>query len=183
MKKLFVTLAAVLVSVSTFAQGTVNFNNRVTGQVDAPVFRPDGVTGAGPTVTAQLFLVTGSAGSYTYTPVGQTTTFRAPTTANPLLAAYVNPLASMEIAGAAPGSQVGLVLRAWEGVSYDASVIKGESNNGNPFTVTLGGDIPGAPTAVPANLIGLTGFTLVPEPSTIALGILGAAALLYRRRK
>jgi hypothetical protein len=39
MKKLFVTLAAVLVSVSTFAQGTVNFNNRVTGQLDAPVTR------------------------------------------------------------------------------------------------------------------------------------------------
>ena len=26
-------------------------------------------------------------------------------------------------------------------------------------------------------------FTLIPEPSTMALGLLGAAALLYRRRK
>lgn len=183
MKKLFVTLAAVLVSVSTFAQGTVNFNNRVTGQLDAPVYRtrnPD--VGAGPTVTAQLFLVTGSAGAYTYAPVGQTTTFRAPSTTNPLLAAYVNPIASMEIANAAPGSQVNLVMRAWEGASYDTATIFGQSNDGNPIQVTLGGDIPGAPTAVPGNLLGLQEFTLVPEPSTIALGILGAAALLYRRR-
>jgi hypothetical protein len=58
MKKLLVTLAAVLVSVSTFGQGTILFNNRVTPQVDAPVSRPDG-TGAGAGVNAQLFLVTG----------------------------------------------------------------------------------------------------------------------------
>jgi hypothetical protein len=178
MKKLLVTLAAVLVSVSTFAQGTVNFNNRVTGQIDAPVLAPDGVSGAGSlgTVNAQLFRVTGS----TYTPVGQATTFRAPTAANPLLAAYINGIASMAIDGAAANTSVTLVLRAWQGASYDAASVFGQSN---PVTVTLGGDIPGAPPAVPANLVGLQGFTLVPEPSTIALGILGAAALLYRRRK
>ena len=46
MKKLFITLSAVLVSVSTFGQGTILFNTRVTPQVDAPVSRGDG-TGAG----------------------------------------------------------------------------------------------------------------------------------------
>jgi hypothetical protein len=181
MKKLLVTLTAVLVSVSTFAQGTVNFNNRVTGQIDAPVTRPDG-SGAGPSVNAQLFQVTGSGATATYTAIGQATTFRAGTVANPLLAAYVNPIASMAINGAAPGSSISVVLRAWEGASYDGALVYGQSN---PITVALGGDIPNAPPQVPGNLTGLQGFTLtiVPEPSTIALGLLGATALLYRRRK
>ena len=182
MKKLLVTFCALLVTASALAQGTINFNNRVTGQVDAPVLRPDG-SGAGPSATAQLFLVSGTGASRTYTPIGQTTTFREPTAANPLLAAYVVPISSMIVDNAAPGSQISVVMRIWEGANYDSAIWYGQSNNGVPITITLGGDIPGAPTAVPANLIGLAGFTLVPEPSTIALGILGAATLLFRRRQ
>ena len=184
MKKLLVTLAAVLVSVSTFAQGTVNFNNRITGQVDAPVWAPGGTgtVGAGSlgTVNAQLFRVTGATGAETYTAIGQVTTFRAPTAANPLLAAYINPIASMTVDGAAAGSSISVVLRAWQGASYDAASVKGQSG---AITISLGGDIPNQPPATAALLTGLTAFELVPEPSTIALGILGAAALLYRRRK
>ena len=177
--KLLVAIGAVLVSASIFGQGTINFNNRVTGQIDAPVLRPDG-SGPGPSWTAQLFLVSGTVAARTYTPIGQTTTFREPTAANPLLAAYVVPISSMTVDNAAPGSQIGVVLRVWEGANYDSAIWRGQSN---PITVTLGGDIPGAPTAVPGNLIGLQGFALVPEPSIIALGMLGAAALLFRRRQ
>jgi hypothetical protein len=176
MKKLLVTLTAVLVSASTFAQGTINFNTRTTG-VDAPVFKPDGVTGAGAgtAANAQLYLFANGAATTALTPA---TTFRA----SPAGAAqaYVNPVSPVTVNGVAAGQQVQVVLRAWEGASYDTASIRGQST---PITITLGGDIPGAPPAVPALLTGLAGFSMIPEPSTMALGLLGAAALLYRRRK
>lgn len=61
-------------------------------------------------------------------------------------------------------------------VAGTESVLRGASN---PFNVTLG--------VSPVNPLGLTSFnihTVVPEPSIIALGVLGVGALvLFRRRK
>jgi hypothetical protein len=175
-KKLIVTFTTVLVSVSAFAQGTINFNNRVTPIIDAPVWAPGGIgtIGAGALgAIAQLFLV-GPGG--TVTPIGQSTTFRQATAANPSLNAYVNPIQSMIVDGQAPGSTISVRMRAWVGPSYDNAFIES-----NTIQVTLGGEVvPGQPAATPGNLVGLQ---FIPEPSTIALGILGAAALLYRRRK
>jgi hypothetical protein len=73
--KIFVVLAITLVSVATFGQGTILFNTRVTGQVDAPIFRPDG-TGAGAGWNAQLFLVIGSGAGAAYVALSPATTFR-----------------------------------------------------------------------------------------------------------
>jgi hypothetical protein len=173
MKKLLVTLAAVLVSVSTFGQGTLIFNNR-TGNVDAPVQRQNGL-GAGAGVTAQLYLV-GAGG--TLTALTPSTTFR---TTSAAAAFYVNQQ-TVAIPGVAPGGSATVRMRAWEGASWDAAVVRGESND---VLVNGLGGVPaggGAPITDPI-LTGLQGFTLVPEPSTMALGLLGAAALLYRRRK
>jgi len=44
----------------------------------------------------------------------------------------------------------------------------------------LGGTPPGGGLPVPTP--GMTGWALVPEPSTIALAVLGIGALLLRRR-
>jgi hypothetical protein len=44
--------------------------------------------------------------------------------------------------------------------------------------VTLGGG-----TFLPPDMVGLQGICFCPEPSAIALGLLGAAGLLIRRRK
>jgi len=175
MKKLLVTLAAVLVSASAFGQGTINFTTRIVGTLDAPVFKPDGVTGAGAgtAANAQLFLLSGGV----YTALTPATTFRA-TPAGAAQNYVIPPADPVVVPTVAGGSQATIVLRAWEGASYDTAAIRGESA---PITITLGGG--GSPPAVPANLVGLQGFNLVPEPSTMALGLLGAAALLYRRRK
>ena len=183
MKKLLVTLAAVLVSVSTFAQGTIVFNTRIVGQVDAPVWAPGGTgtTGAGSlgTVNAQLFLV-GAGGALTaLTPA--TTFFTGATAAN----RYVQiPTSNVTVPGVAAGSPATVILRAWQGASYDAAVGgAGAYGQSNPITITLGGQPPTGAPLQPAVLSGLQAFTLVPEPSTLAFGLLGAAALLYRRRK
>jgi hypothetical protein len=181
MKKLLVTLAAVLVSASTFAQGTILFNNR-TPTGDARVSRPDG-TGAGAGITAQLFLV-GAGGTLTAIP--GTTTFRETPAAATF---FVNPT-SVSVPGVAAGTAATVRMRAWatSAGSYDAAIagagLAGESND---VTISqLGGTPAGGGAPIPdPGLSGLQGFTIniVPEPSTMALGLLGAAALLYRRRK
>jgi hypothetical protein len=183
MKKILITISAVLLSVSTFAQGTVNFNNFVGTQANPTVNAPVTVIGSGAGAgsigaIAQLYLITGSGAAATYTPVGQSSGFRNATAGNPLLNAYITGNNSMDI-GQPAGSTVTVVMRVWVGASYDAALARAESN---PITITLGGVTdPTLPAEFPATLVGLQPMT-IPEPSTIALGVLGAAALLYRRR-
>ena len=173
MKKLLITLAAVLVTASTFGQGTILFNNRVAGQVDAPISRPDG-TGAGAGVNAQLFLSSGGA----FTALTPATTFRSTSAA---AAFYVTqPATPVTVPGIGAGQQATVILRAWEGAvgsSYDTAVLRGESA---PITITLGG-VPNVGAPIPdAVLTGLQG-NCVPEPATMALVLLGAAALFHRK--
>jgi hypothetical protein len=183
MKKLLVTLAAVLVSVSTFAQGTVIFNNRTSaGDARITLGSADGpAAGSVAGMTAQLFLVNGS----TLTAVTPTTTFRD----TPAAAQYFLQQVIATVPGVAPGGNATLRLRVWQGPSYEAAaggnmMWFGESND--VLVNTLGGTPAGGGAPFPEpDLSGLQSFflTQVPEPSTLAFGVLGAAALLYRRRK
>jgi hypothetical protein len=178
-------LAAILASAASFAQGTLIFYNRgLTG--------PNGTTYNAPmqqvtdpaTAKAQLFLITGSGGSATYTPVPGVNTFRPV----PNQAFMVAP-----ITVAVPGQPAGttglhFVLRVWErGPSYGTSPWFGQSAE---FTAgPLGGVTPDGQIFLPPDLGGpggvggLQSFVLVPERSTIALGLLSTAALLISRRK
>lgn len=165
MKKLIIALAAVAITTSAYAQGTVQLNNRIVGVVDAKVLLPDG-SGAAAGFTAQLW---GGPEGGTLAALTPTTTFR---TGN--AAGYVTPI-DVVVPNVGIGSKATIELRAFNGASFGASSIFGRSK---AITVTLGGgNLP------PAALQGLEGFTLVPEPSTIALGILGGAALLLIRRR
>lgn len=176
MKKLLIALAAVMITVASYGQGAVVFNNRVAGTFDAPiVLASDTTVGAGTIagMKAQLFLV--GAGDV-FTPLTPATAFRA---TSGQLAKYISSV-DVVIPGNA-GTPVTLVLRAFEGADWDSSaaLFRGESDR---FTVT-----PSVAPNPPANLTGLgnTPITVaaIPEPSTIALGVLGLGALLLRRRK
>jgi hypothetical protein len=92
------------------------------------------------------------------------------------------------IASVAPGANAVIELRAWDGTkgaTYEAASAAGGGfyvGKSAQITIATGGS--GTPPSLPANLVGLQSFAIaVPEPSTIALGLLGAAALLIRRRK
>jgi hypothetical protein len=171
MKKLIIALATIMVTAVAYGQGTVQLNNRIVGTVDAKILLPDG-TGAGAGYTAQLW---GGPQGGTLAGLTPTTTFR---TGN--AAGYVNAVDVM-VPGVGAGQTASLQLRAFNGADFASSAIKGQSGT---IDVSLGGgNLP------PAALAGLSGFSLaggspvIPEPSTIALGVLGLAALMVRRRK
>jgi hypothetical protein len=185
MKKLLITTASLAVmAISAYSQGNVNFANVIISgtnprPVNAPVTAEDGTTRlTGTAYQAQLWAR--PAGSSTaYAQIGAGQTFLTA----PGFEGYWTP-ATRSIPGVAGGEQAQLVARVWRvsgGATWDTAR---QANRGwgesNPITITLT-----SPPATPALMIGLQGFSLVPEPSTIALGILGGLGTLFlvRRRK
>jgi hypothetical protein len=70
------------------------------------------------------------------------------------------------------------------GLTYAAALAAGDPTGASPLDNITGLYTSGAGT--PPNMEGLESFSLViptPEPSTIALGVIGASTLLFRRRK
>lgn len=179
MKKLIASLACVLATFTALAQGTINFNNFV-GSIDAPVFNVDGVTRlAGNAFMAQLWAGP-AAGSLA--PIGAALPFFSLASGG---AGYIDSNAGAtdrSIGTVAPGAIAFVQVRAWSvatGADWNSAGIRGQSST---LQITTGGA--GNPPSLPADLTGLTSFNLVvPEPSTIVLGLLGAGALLLRRRK
>lgn len=176
MKKLILTVAAVMVSVAAFAQGQITFNNRVAGVVDARVTFADGANagqGVGAGYTAQLFGGPDGTAVGALTALNPSTTFR---TSSAAAQGYVNGVV-VDVPGVAPGLKAAIIMRVFD----PAGTAIGDSA---PISLTLGGG-----TLPPANLEGLQAFTvsgggaIIPEPSTIALAVLGVGALLLRRRK
>jgi len=167
-------LASILVS---HAQGTVNFFNVGAG-VNAPIFNSDGVTKlAGAQFMAEL--LAGPIGG-SLAPVGAATTFLTGANAGYFAGGVVS------VPGVAGGSPAQFQVRAWDttvGATYAAVLAAGRGYGSSTIFQTATGGA-GSPPSSPTALVGLTSFSLVvPEPSTIALGIIGGLALLLRRRK
>jgi hypothetical protein len=175
MKKLIVAAVVGLTAYAALAQGQFTFGNRVTAAgIDAKVFLPGGVTPLdGAAYWAQAYIGT-DPGSLAA--VGAPLEFRTGAAAGYITSTGIT------VPGIAVGTSVTVVMRAWEaakGATYEAAVAGGGIyGSSNPVTLTLSG-----PPATPANMVGLQSFSLVPEPSTMALGVLGVAALLLRRRQ
>lgn len=184
MKKLLITTVSLVLAVSTFAQGTFNFANNVptaTPPINAPVTAEDGSTRlAGSGFMVQLYArPAGSSGAFEA--AGAAVAFLTATGAGYWIP---TPRTAQNVA---PGGQAEVVVRAWrvaDGSTWESAFASGRGW-GQSQALTLGSGGGGTPAALPANLIGLTSFSLVPEPSTIALGILGGLGtlVLVRRRK
>jgi hypothetical protein len=203
MKKVLLTLAAVACAASVFAQGTVTFNNRITGSLITHVYLGGSsqLAGNGPTdlpagsfAWGAEFVPLAGAGYTAALLAGPDLLQATPTTIfrTGAGAGFVAPVTVtlQGVAKDAPSAQVQMV--AWDnkgGTINDwtaarAAWLAGEIAAGaSPvFTVNaIGGDF-----NTPPNLVGLQSFNiyLIPEPSTFALAGLGAAALMiFRRRK
>jgi hypothetical protein len=209
MKKLILGACTLTVAASVFAQGTVIFNNRITGTLVTKVYglspsnptfsqagnastdTPQGTTdwtgysgldGAG--FTAELWAAPG-AGQAEASLVAATpqTTFRTGAGAG-----FVAGTTATLTGVAADAPVATLQLRVWDNqggtITTWAAAVAASVNQGKSptFDVTaIGGQANQAPA-----LLGLQSFNIhaVPEPTTFALAGLGAAALLiFRRRK
>jgi hypothetical protein len=170
-KQIIAALALMACVASVHAQGQVNFGNKVSAsQINAIVKDSKGAALTGPTYNAALYVQEGA--NWVLVP-NTTTPFRTGAAAGYISSAVVS------IPGHDDKASVTLQMGAFDGASYDAAAI--EHGFSNPVTVTLGGGLD-----LPPDMVGLNAFstTLVgPEPSTIALGLLGAAGLFLRRRK
>jgi hypothetical protein len=182
MKKLIYIAAILAAGFSSFAQGTVRFSNRETTAsppIDAPVFDVGGTVRLGPTFLTQLYAGAAGTAEAALTAVGTAVPFRSGNAAGYIVAS------DLAIPGIAAGATAVIQMRAWDsaaGATYDAArAAGGKWGQSGLLNITLGGA--GSPPSLPALLTGLGSFTLVPEPSTFALGAIGLAALLLRRRK
>ena len=166
MKKLVLLLACTVIATSAFAQGTINFTNmKPSKQIinDASGAKLEGGF-------AQLYAGTSADN----------------------LAAVGSPVAfySGKKAGYFSGGVVDAGFNgagffqvvAWKGADTFAAAT--ESGMSNVIGLTPG-DSTASPPCLPADLAGLEAFslTVIPEPGTIALAVLGLAAFFVRRRK
>jgi len=187
MKKLIATtLVAVLAGVVANAQGTVNFANAGVG-LNAPVFHSDGQTKLSGATFASELLAGPSSGS-----MAQVGAFGAFLTGGG--AGFFN-AGVVTIPTVGNGATGWFEVIAWDttlggttsGATADQAFAYSQTHGdiwgaSAVFSTTTGGPTP----TPPATLLGLTSFTLnaVPEPSSLALVGLGAAALtILRRRK
>jgi hypothetical protein len=198
-----------LAELIAFAQGTVNFNNKVnatvgpppTPAIDAPISYAAGTPLGGASgakidgathPTAWVALYGGPVG----TPEDQLVLlapglqFRSGAAAG-----YVNTLgnASRAVPGVAPGAAAVVQLRAWDSdngtiiADYETAILTGTSYVGKSAPVNIATGGAGAPPSNPGNIYGLSAFAIygheAPEPGTFALGLLGLAALFVLPRK
>lgn len=179
MKKLILVAVTSLLSLSAFAQGTVNFNNSASSLVIDPRTGAAAASGGGFTV-ALYWGVLGTTDANALVQIGAT--------------GLINPTPGRYSAGTrttgnatAPGQSAVFQVRAWEtsgGSTYEQAVASGTAYYGSSalFTSATGGA--GSPPSAAVSLSAtVPGFTLVPEPSTFALGALGIGALLMVRRR
>jgi hypothetical protein len=195
-KQILATLLAGVAATGVYAQGTINLDNLNNGNSSSTATSGGMVftTSGGNTVLeANDFSVEllGGASAGSLTPIvtlllGNGTGPAAGISgAGPGL--MLDPTgATYAVPGVALGGTATLELMAWEGnfASYAAAQNAGMNVADVTFTNPTGGN--GTPAALPLDLTGMPALVLhpTPEPSTIALGGLGAAALmLFRRRK
>lgn len=177
MKKLILASATLLTAIGVYAQGTVLFQNNASTVVTlsgAPV-------PAGTTFSINLYYAPDSAtapADSAFAAIGNPVNFLTPGRFNGGVRTTPNTTQ--------PGQAAWFHVRAWEtsfGNSYEAAVLAGAVRVGvsDKFKLTVG-----SPTGTPTPLTsagGFTGLVIVPEPSVIALSILGLTGLLVLRRR
>lgn len=213
MRKYIIAWSILIISTtSSFAQGTIQFNNIVTGTVRAPIYGYDPqdsgtvLRGNPPSGTPPGTTVYGGAplagtGFSVQVFGGSTSTSESALVAASAALHFRTNLAVgfidnafgliATVPGVPEGQTAHIQLRAWDNQS--GTILTWEQAVANPLRAMgtsamfvsqpLGGAFTDAPP-----MIGLTSFNIatagtVPEPGTVAMGILGLGAVLFFRRK
>lgn len=192
MKKLAATLCLSAMATGAFAQGVVIFNNSPTTLVSAGTSAQTATAISGPAGSYYFGLLTsatGTPGSFTFASLYAT---------NSSLAAGRFVGGTVPVSGWAPGTTKSYEVAGWAsslGTTFNPSWLTAAPGNGFFGLSAIGSGVAGGTTAGGQSfptlpLFGGTGigsgFALVgvPEPSSMALAGLGAAALfIFRRRK
>jgi len=184
MKKSLLVLASLMVAVVAMAAdgGTITFksylsgaNNLKTVLADNSALTADWYMGL---VDANGALYQGTKGSALGTLVPVVAGFNLTT---PAAAGFVTSGGDWSVAGIAQGATVNVGLAVWKGADYATGMFKTLSSL---YPVTFGGNDlvpPGTPGKF--DFKGAQVLTVaIPEPSVLALGLLGLCAFVTRRR-
>ena len=187
MKKLLLAAISVCAAGAVYAQGTLNFGNSTTTRITTSSGANVPAGNPSPFIAGLYWGASGTA-------VDSLELLTMTQNWGPFAGIFQGGTATFPVAG---GTEVTLQVRVWsEGYpTYEAAAAAGlptvEFGTGPLQTLALGGAgvPPGPPQSLTSPTGGGTPFTgfqlqVVPEPSTIALGLLGLGALaLFRRRK
>jgi len=211
MKKLIAVCILGLSAASVWAQGQVNFlNGGATFTTAANRYVYLGAVGPGAVlpsfpnflgsadpgrltgttwVAGLWYLAGGGRGAEigTAAQAGRTFAFRASTTAEQNRGTWVIPIGAsslFDLAGVGFGTAATLQVRVWDSAKYtsfDAALAAGEFGRSDAFNYNA--PVQGELNPNAYLMDNLKAFAVIPEPSTIALGLLGAASLLVLRRR
>ncbi len=184
---------ALLAALAVFAPAVradqaISFNNNNLGSPRLVTF--DGIMGAlagsgvrngvadGASYVAQLFRVVGG----TEIAIGATANFRAATTASPGTWSGGTRIA----VGVPQGTPMNLKVKAWDAAfaTYELACAAGKLS-GQSAIFTFQDAMSNPPAAADNFMVNFQGFsiTCMPEPQTVALGLLGCAAVLWLPRR
>jgi hypothetical protein len=193
MKKILSLVVLTASAVSVLGQGTLFFQNSGATFLDASINRlvyrgevgVDANRLVGTNYAAQLWYQ--RAGQTDLVPVAHSNAFKLFRNPNTTLPGAWNTApggATVVLDGIAISASTRLQVRVWDvsqfGTYADALARGGEVGQSDIFDYTV--PLPGSLPATFA-LNGLRAFPIVPEPSTIVLGVLGVASLLLLRRR
>jgi len=200
MKKLIITCCFSIAAFVGFSQGTVNFNNNVpfgtasgtpiNNHTDRLVYWTDNSTKlTGTNFVAQLYYASSggfnqSEGSLVIVDALAPKKFRDPLNAAGFEGTWSG--GNKTLANVPIGGNTTLQVRVWDGALFGGYQAAVDGNGITGKSITFNYTVPAAGSAAGAFYMeGLQSFTVgnIPEPSTIALGILGAASLLVVRRR
>jgi hypothetical protein len=177
------TLAVFVASAIGASAQTVDFNQHRTfaTTADRLVYDVDGSKLVGTNYVALVYYEA-TEGVTSLTPVAQFNRFRNVPTTDALAGTWV--AATRTLTGRMAGDNVTLQVKVWDQVLFPTFEIAQQSGGIWGESATFTYTIP-APGSLPSAFYieNFRAFSLVPEPSSIALGILGALAVLVLRRR
>jgi hypothetical protein len=183
MKKLLVFASIVLCAVASYGQGTVTFANAASTAIT-------NISGGGVAPYPRASVTVGLYGSTSLGLANDSSLALIGAVGNTFTPGLFS-LGTRNIGN--PGDTVTLQVRAWSGAfaTYEealaAALVDGTTLVGKSThweQVTGGGTNPSQPITGAGRLTPFTVNTIIPEPSSIALGLLGLGAIaLFRRKK